>query len=62
MNGQLVWVWFNEDIDKNHKEDLHKHAIERGLVMSHDGFVEGELITEIDDRNYRGHWKITKND
>lgn len=63
MKYKLCFEWWNHDtsiekIPEEHKEELILAAMERTHDMRKEGFVSGELLTSIDDIDYRGWWEI----
>ena len=59
---QITYRWWNDDceeISTNHKHRLDDEALEHITQMRTEGFTSGELVLNIDDIDYRGHWEFS---
>ena len=57
----ITYVWGNtENTSSNDRETLQEDAMDRITLMTKDGFTSGELNSNVSDKEYSGHWSVTK--
>ena len=59
--SKIEFNWWRDDdkkIPETHKDELEEHAFDRALEMRKQGFICGELLTEINNVQYSGWWEI----
>lgn len=58
MEFSIKINWFGNDVSDLHEEELKDHACQRALSMIQEGYNAGELLYEVDGKNYQGWWNI----
>lgn len=58
----ITFSYWHEDLDEVRQEDreqLEEQAWERINYCLKEGFTSGELIEEVNELDYSGHWEMT---
>ena len=63
MKKVIRFEWWSDDkkIDPEHEDLLVSIATTRIDCLVSQGFTEGELLEEIENKNYWGSWSIKQN-
>jgi len=67
MNKEIVinYWWTDENdsdtIDEKFQAELEEMAMDRIKYLLTEGYVEGQLVGEIDDKSFNGYVTIKKN-
>lgn len=53
----FTYEWFTSTKDEETKEALKESAVEHVLSMMKQGYIEGQLLCEVGNKDYKGYWK-----